>query len=324
MRDLGTLGEKAFTSWCTEGEITATRPDIDHHGWDYYLEFHSENNNEHSLDMQPAPLECKVQIKSTDGESKEVQFWLSNLHRLIKTPMPVFVCFIEFNGNNKPESAYLVHLGEDIIRHTLKRLRKADILGKKDKIHEEKITIKYDDSHKIDSLDGISLRKAILSHIKNGLEEYTSHKDELVKSLGFEDGSVHITFETQDFDSLNDVFLGIKPEVSIVNLIASNYRFGIKDLHPLYELEKSKLSIPDLPVFAEGEIIFKEHLLSRGISFPCKVYDSRLMLIPRAGSKTKKPKSRARINKDTNKNLAEELFKFNVKGELFNFVGSPE
>ncbi len=230
MKDIGNLGESCFAKWCDQVGITSNLPKIDRHGWDFYLEFPSEDHQNISLDMQPAPLECKVQVKSTDKRRKGEQIELSNLFRLIKTPLPAFFCFIEFDGEIEPVSAYLVHIDEIIIEHTLKGLKKADIANERNKINKKKITINFNNSHKLDPLNGISLKKAILSHVKNGLEEYINHKYNLVKSLGFEDGSVDITFETDNVNSLNDVFLGIKPEAIIKNLRLSRTKGDNKNL----------------------------------------------------------------------------------------------
>jgi hypothetical protein len=311
MRDLGNLGESCFTTWCNQAFITSNsskiensskigRSTIDRHGWDFYLEFPSEDHPNIPLDMQPAALECKVQVKSTDQRRKSKQIELSNLRRLIQTPQPAFFCFIKFDGNLEPVSAYLVHVDESIIKRTLKALQQADFSEQRSRINKKTININFNDSHKIDPLNGVSLKKAILSHVKHGLEKYTAEKYKLLSSLGFEDGSVHIEFETENVDSLNDLFLGITSEISIRNLMATQYRFNTQYPSSFLDIEQGKLSIPDLPVFTEGKITFKEHLFSHRISFPCKVYDSPLK-----------------------KFLPQEMFKFNVKGEFFNCIVQP-
>ena len=93
--------------------------------------------------MQQAPLECKIQVKATDKQDRKLAIELSTLQRLIKTQMPAFFCFIEFDRGNDPVSAFLVHIGKDLIEKTLQRLRKAEISDRRNKINKMTLTIHY-------------------------------------------------------------------------------------------------------------------------------------------------------------------------------------
>ena len=70
-RDVGSMGERCFGIWCSSVGITANKSDIDRTGWDFIVEFPWEKSEKIPKDMLLAPIECKVQVKSTDNrESK--------------------------------------------------------------------------------------------------------------------------------------------------------------------------------------------------------------------------------------------------------------
>ena len=96
MRDLGAMGENAFSLLCNSVGLIANGSKIDKTGWDFIVEFPENINNGILADMEPAPLECRIQVKSTDKKDRKVQINLKNMNRLVKAPMPSFICLIEF------------------------------------------------------------------------------------------------------------------------------------------------------------------------------------------------------------------------------------
>jgi hypothetical protein len=78
MRDLGDMGEDKFKYWCSSVGIIAHKPTKDKRGWDFFLEFPVSSNEVIPKDMQSAPIECKVQVKSTDKQNKKCQIEVSN------------------------------------------------------------------------------------------------------------------------------------------------------------------------------------------------------------------------------------------------------
>lgn len=305
MRDLGNMGESVFALWCNQVGLTANSSRIDRTGWDFFIEFPVENDRHISLDMQQAPLECKVQVKATDKQDRKLPIKLSTLERLIKTQMPAFFCFIEFDRGNDPVSAFLVHVGKDIIEKTLQRLREADISEKRDKINKMTLTIHYENPHKLNQLDGVSLKEAILSYVEQGIESYINQKNKLINSLGFEDGNGHIRFNLEgkeNFQDFVDVFLGRKSEVSIKQFIVTKKRFGIEEKLPCCISEEGKLSILNPIPFVDGQITIKENLLSAGISLPARMY-----VLPQ----------------ELYTILPQEMFRFRIKTEYFDLIIEP-
>ncbi|NEQ28685.1 MAG: DUF4365 domain-containing protein, partial [Microcoleus sp. SIO2G3] len=110
-RDVGAMGEATFKRWCSSAGFTANGAQMDKTGWDFLVEFPWQQDERLPRDLLPAPVECRVQIKSTDKKQKGVSVKLSALNRLVKAPIPTFFCFIEFDGQDQEQAAYLVHVG---------------------------------------------------------------------------------------------------------------------------------------------------------------------------------------------------------------------
>jgi len=136
---LGKLGEKTFDAWCTSVELVANKSNEDEMGWDFYVEFPFKKSGSTPMDMQPTPIECKIQVKATRKHDKKIDIEVSNLFRLIRTLMPVFICIFEFDEKDQVISAYLIHIWEDIIGKTLKRVRELDVSGEGDELNKKTI-----------------------------------------------------------------------------------------------------------------------------------------------------------------------------------------
>jgi hypothetical protein len=161
MRNIGRMGEYIFGFWCACVGLTANISIVDETGWDFFVEFPCDPSSGLPRDMLPTPIECQIQVKSTDGKTQKRGIEVSNLERLIKAQMPAFFCFIEFDGKNEAQAVYLVHVGKDIIEKTLKRIRELDSKGEKDRLNKHKITINYTADNQI---AGNNRRKPKESH----------------------------------------------------------------------------------------------------------------------------------------------------------------
>ncbi len=92
MRDVGTMGERMFETWCSSVGLTANPSRIDKTGWDYLVEFPAKHEPGQPADLAPAALECRIQVKATDKNRIKWAIPLKNLERLvIKTPISCFI-----------------------------------------------------------------------------------------------------------------------------------------------------------------------------------------------------------------------------------------
>lgn len=300
MADIGAMGELNFNLWCSQIDLVANGSKIDKTGWDFFVEFPRLSNEFIPLDMQPAPIECKVQVKATDKQNKKCQIKVSNLQRLVKTQMPSFFCFIEYDGKNSPQSAYLVHVGKELIEKTLKRIRKLDVDGEADKLNKRTISIRYSEENKLDELTGECLKAKIESYIPDGIDEYSKQKKILLKNLGFEDGAGIAIFTVSEENSLEkmiDLNLGIRDRLNISKFELYNKRFGIFS-NEVKGIE-GEISV-DVKPLRKALIIFQESKYSPEISFQSDFYSLPF------------------INK-----IPQEKIKFRLKAEFFDLIVYP-
>ena len=309
MRDpdyLGNLGEKEFEVWCAKENLTATKPERDRHGWDYFVEFphNLKINTNISADMQKPPIKCFVQIKSTDSKDRYLSIKLSNLEKLAKTVQPAFYMFIQFDGQDTPQNIYLVHVNDHLVTKILKRLRELDQNEKDTKPNKTTISINYDDQHKLKPPYNKSLKTAIEKYIPEGINTYIEKKKQHIESTGFENGKYQIDFTVGDLEQMIDVSLGIKTEVDISDVTAVENRFGIKKenlltntLNTSTNNEGAKLRMLNSKVIKSGFVRFKEDKFASPMSFECDFHFSPLQRI-----------------------FTNKLLKIVIKGKFFEFT----
>ena len=276
MRDLGLMGESTFSLWCAEVGLIPNGSQIDRTGWDFFVEFPFQTNLS-PQEVHKSAFECKVQVKATDKNERKLPITLSNLRRLITAQMPAFFIFLEFDGKNIAQRAFVVHIDNNLISKTLKKLHEIEQSDKENNFNKRKMTIQYDDSNLLEELNGESLKNCLLKYIGNDIAEYIANKKAHLESTGYENGFAQITFTTEGEDNLKsliDVSLGIEENVEISKFKGMDMRFGILSNIPFFDSEGAKLAMPDLKPSAEGSIRFREDKLSAGLSFDCKLYTS--------------------------------------------------
>lgn len=302
-RDLGLMGESTFSLWCAEVGLIPNGSQIDKTGWDFFVEFpFSPGLSAH--DIHKPAFECKVQVKATDKSDRKLPITFSNLRRLITAQMPSFFVFIEFDGKNSAQRAYVVHIDNELITKVLKRLHEIEQSSKANNFNKRKMTIHYDESNLLDKHNGESLKHCFSSHIGEDIAEYISNKKRHLESTGYENGFAQITFTTEGEDNLKtliDMSLGIEAEVELSKIRGVDTRFGILSKNPSIDSDGgAKLSIPNLTPKAEGKIRFRENKLLLGLSFDAKVYVSPF-----------------------NAMVPDELKKMRVEGEFFDLKLNP-
>jgi len=302
MRDLGLMGESTFILWCADVGLIPNGSRIDRTGWDFFVEFPFSSGLS-PQEIHKSAFECKVQIKATDKNERKISVTLSNLRRLITAQMPAFFVFIEFDGSNSAQRAFVVHVDNSLITKILKRLHKIEQSDKENNLNKRTMTIHYDESNLLDELNGVHLRNRFLSHIGANVAEYIAIKKSHLESTGYEDGFAQMTFNTEGEDNLKaliDVSLGIEKEVDISKIKGVDARFGVLSNNPLFDSDGGKLAMPDLRPEAEGKIRFREDQLSAGLSFDAKLYNSPFNVM-----------------------VPDELKKMRVEGEFFDLKFHP-
>jgi hypothetical protein len=197
-RDVGKLGETKLEEWCAQVGITANKVQKDETGWDHLLEFPLIPNiqppSNIPLDICLKPLQCFVQVKSTDARPGRWPVKMDNWTRFINTPFPAFFLVLEYDGENLCQRAYLVHVDETYIKKVLKKLREISNKNIK-KIHKKKIQFKYNNKNQILPLNGEGLAKAIKNYVDDSPVQYAGEKIQTLRTIGYENENSLLKFE---------------------------------------------------------------------------------------------------------------------------------
>lgn len=274
MRDVGNMGEGNFVALCSATYIAANLVKIDKRGWDYFLEFPIEFDD--NADLTPSPIRCLVQVKSTDDKERTSErITIKNLLYFVKLQMPAFFCFMKYDGEVFPQAIFLMHVGDEIIRNTLHTVRKLHSAGNV-KFNKEELTIKFRKEHRIGSISGSALKEAIEQHIPNGMEQYVKDKIDKINNIGYENGYAKGTFNVNEKNPANAILncsLGITDKLNVSNFIVFDQRFAISSKNPIINSESGRMFFDPKPT-GTAQIIFSKEKSSKGIIFNADWYSS--------------------------------------------------
>lgn len=276
MRDVGRMGESAFSMWCAGGGLVANSSQVDKTGWDFIVEFPFTSSLS-PMEVHKSAHTCMVQVKSTDKQDRKLPVTLSNLRRLATAQMPTFFAFIEFDNKDNAQRVFVVHMDNDLSEKVLKRLHKIEQSDEKKDLNKKTMTIKYDHANLIAEINGTSLRHALQSYIGDDYSKYVSNKSQFLESSGFEPGAYNVTFTTigeENTLKLINMSLGLKEQVEVTSILGTCSRFGIKAKKPFLELSTGSLSMPEVKPTLKGVLRVKESKLSSGFSFKANLYIS--------------------------------------------------
>jgi predicted DNA-binding ribbon-helix-helix protein len=275
------MGENTFEAWCNSVGLTANRSQIDKTGWDYLVEFPLEHAGVQAADLSPPALECRVQVKASDKCRRRLNMSLQNLERLVKTSIPTFVCVLEFDGMDAPQRAYLIHLGEEILRRTLKRLRRLEATSC-GSTHQPSLSIAYGNPEKLVATNGACLKQAIEAHVPKGTQKYQQWKSQLLKTVGYEDRHGYMRVQISGCDPITDLIdlsLGLRKNLQVNKISIHDTRFGIdRVLHQ--SSEGGHISVG--PAILKGSVHFREKKSSPGVEFSANVHNPSVnRVVPR-------------------------------------------
>jgi len=269
-RDVGRMGESLLRQWASqEGLILNSSDDHDATGWDFLLEWPTISSGgvvRAPLDRAPAPLQCLIQVKSTDQKLQRWSISLSNWERLVRSPLPTFFLILKFDGTNECKEAFLVHVDEEHIRATLKKLR--ELSQKKSDVKTNKSTrdLRWSQNDAIDPLSGQGLELAIRNRVNMSLEEYVSWKVTATKTVGYEnaDGEMKVqvrppaNWSGNPQDLIVDFALGLTSHLELETGELRDVRFGIPSREPHHIFTAgTRLELAKNPSAGRGEIIFR-------------------------------------------------------------------
>ncbi|HFG1962850.1 hypothetical protein [Vibrio cholerae] len=249
--NLGKLGETDFVRWCTQtGLITNSSNEEDVAGWDYLVEFPTTYSASTPKDRTALPFECKVQVKATQRKDKCLGIKLSVLQRLVNYNYPAFILFLEYTSQTQPtiEKAYLVHIDDKLIERTLKKLRENDLLEKPKELNKVKISVTYNENHRLPNLSGDALKLSIESFTGTCVDTYIKEKQSLRNNIGYKDGGITMTctFGKHSFNKQHfiEMSLGLRESIDVDRFIVKDERFNLaNDKFIMSQSESGKITI---------------------------------------------------------------------------------
>lgn len=271
--NIGNLGELEFSKWCTSARLNVNRSlEEDSTGWDHIVRLPYEKTHL-PKDKQEKPIECKVQVKTSFQEDKKgVSIKLSALKHLVDYTSPAFILFYEYTNKEDPEllGAYLVHLGQKLIKKILKRVREEHLAAEPKELHKIKLWISYTDNDKVPSNSGRALRDTIASYVPDGIVAYQKEKDSITKNVGYENDGYILQFEARPEDMEQhfiDAVVGRSTSVDITNSVLKDNRFNIP--RGAVEIKSSDIAkIEVFPTLIDGcQLSFRASQYSPPITF---------------------------------------------------------
>lgn len=275
-RDLGPLGESTFKTWCAATGITANESHQDRTGWDFFLEWSMPRVPGNPIELHAPSIECKVQIKATDGSSGKIQVPLSSLRLMATSPLPSFYIFIEFNGKAYPTKAYVKHVDRSLIARILEKVHKAETGKRKKELNHSKMTISFDKCDALHFPSGEHLKNSLTQHIGD-YGKYLEHKREHLRNVGFGEHQGEMKFTIVGIDNLRkfiDMSLGSGEAIEITNILTLQSRFGITSEVPIFKSNTAYLQLSNREPEMVGKVLFKEHPAAPGVSFKARLYRS--------------------------------------------------
>jgi len=196
----------------------------DDNGWDLLVEFPPQVESAFP-DADPALTRCLIQVKSNQSRRTSTRVTLSNALKFAKDPLPCFVVLATYpSGPRRHEALYLRHVWATDMAQALKASRGAS--AQQRPLNRKHLPITFTAAERVDE----DLAQALLDAIHREGVGYAGRKATLAASLGYEAGwgQGHLVLaEGHDEKDLQDLMLGLRPDLPIQSFTAIEMRFGI-------------------------------------------------------------------------------------------------
>lgn len=277
-RDIGNLGENYFQQLCIQEGLTCNKSVIDETGWDLYVEAPFASHINISNISQP-PCKYKVQVKSTETDSRHVNVKLSSLHRLALYPGPSFIVLCHYRDGITPDNLYIMHVDKKLTERVMLTIAAENRKTEPRPINKISIKITFPASKRIPQSKSISDKVfAVISDCIGGdILAYMERKADHLRTIGYEKDAIRATFKTTSKEEIGNIIkvsLGLEEEARVRDLEVKEIRFGQEE--QIIENGDAFISIPQLKPTKIGSIEFREDKYSPPISFQSELYISAL------------------------------------------------
>lgn len=263
-RDLGKVGERIAAAWCsnTGGMVVNQSDDEDKRGWDLLVEFTLKDEETEVAGAPPdrdfREVKSFIQVRSKNSQYGRVSLKVSNWEYLATGTLdPTFVLVLEFDEKERPQRAFLIHVGAEIIEQVLRRIRK--LLGEGTQLHEEEMSVRYGEEERLEDESGRAIRAVIVQSIEGNPLQYRTRKRRYLTEIGYEGAALHVQghaevpsdYEGSPEDFIADLSVGLEPSLDLEVDEAKDLRFDDPaaissfpdriNVKPDHETEKVKL-----------------------------------------------------------------------------------
>lgn len=232
--DIGNIGESKLVEWCSQVDFVANKATDDKDGWDFLVAMPKKYNRDlKSLDKDNSHDQILIQVKTTKRNKGNRNIKVSNLQKLVNTPLPAFYLLIQVSEHGIPIKVHLFHVWEKIIAKVQKKLREIP-KNKWDDLHKYNLTLPWDVAEEMQNHHGTEFQRVIEKKLIETKVKYSNKKNELRKSVGYTKNTGKINLEGKipkeyegDADSLLiDLLLGEKDKIAVEKFEIIDERFG--------------------------------------------------------------------------------------------------
>lgn len=209
---------------CRAAGASVQRATEDDHGYDLIAEFPSRVETAFP-DIDPPLIRCLIQVKSVQNRRQTTRVKLSNALKFAKEPLPCFIALVTYpNGPKAHEAIYLRHVWATDMMTALKAARNCSARGLP--LNREQVGISFKANERVDE----NFSDRLLDEIAREGVDYSQKKKRLSDSLGYENGygEGHLVLaDGHDEQDLQDLLLGLRPDLPIQSFTVTESRFGI-------------------------------------------------------------------------------------------------
>jgi hypothetical protein len=264
---VGRIGQTAVKAWCDEADLLANAPAEDLGGWDYIVQILASPKSPDALRHI-----CMVQVKTTrDATSAHVS--LSNCFRMM-TPTPAFIVFVKLGGDNRPKDAFVMPFTSDRAARAIAKWGELTA-EQRERAGKHQVSFIPLDHERI-SLKGESLRSALVTHIGDDIDNYSTEKSNWVRELRDRHTSATLLLTGRPDDvwpKIADLLVGDTTSLKVDGLELANVEYGvIGDVKHLREA--GEVQVQSLRPQAQKRVRVYNESRSVDISAECSVYST--------------------------------------------------
>lgn len=204
-KQFGNLGERKVGEWAERSGMTVTEPGEDERGWDLLFEFDLRDDesatSDEPLDRDSREFKACAQVKTTSRTPGHRRIKLSNLASLVQHGGPSYIVVLEMDSKYRDaevNTAYLVHVGRDLIADVLEKQRELEherLQAKAEgedpepiKLRDHKLSVSYE-GHSLSEPSYRAFREALVEPLRGNPQRYFEWKRQVYETVGYDEKS---------------------------------------------------------------------------------------------------------------------------------------